>query len=113
MPECMPPQPDQPYVLNGVATGMTQHDWKSPPYREVKCPCGWGSNLAERVSDSLGLQMMAEMRSDAAGHHSTCEKARSTWVMPEPRVRLEDIVAAAPWAEPKNPWWRRWLGRHP
>ena len=78
IPKVMPREPDQPYVLGSVTTAMNQHDWSGgPPYREITCPCGWKSRLAERVLDGLGQEMRTKQHSEARAHYHTCEQAHS------------------------------------
>ena len=78
-PDVMPEEPDQAYVLDGEKTAMTQIDWScGPPYREITCPCGWSSKLAERVLDGLGSEMRAEQKAGARAHYRTCGQARAS-----------------------------------
>ena len=77
-PDVMPEEPDQAYVLDGEKTAMTQEDWDAPPYRQITCPCGWSSKLAERVLDGLGLKMRTEQQVETRAHYRTCEQSRAS-----------------------------------
>lgn len=71
-------EPDELWRVNGQPTAMMRQDWEKPPYREVRCPCGARSPLAERATDSLGRRMQAEMSEWARRHLAECPSARAS-----------------------------------